>query len=89
MSVGTGIAIYFLIWWLTLFAVLPWGVRSQAETGAVQPGTDPGAPSIPRLAMKLLWTTAISALVFAAGYLAYRQGLIGLDSLDWILGVSI
>ena len=40
------IAIYFLIWWITLFAVLPWGVRNQEESGEVTPGTDPGAPVI-------------------------------------------
>jgi predicted secreted protein len=29
MSLATAIAIYFIIWWVVLFAVLPWGVRSQ------------------------------------------------------------
>ena len=42
MSVTTGLAIYFLIWWVTLFAVLPFGVRSQHEAETA-PGTDPGA----------------------------------------------
>ena len=32
MSVGAVVAIYFVVWWITLFAVLPWGVRSQAES---------------------------------------------------------
>ena len=27
MSVATGIAVYFVIWWIVLFAVLPWGVK--------------------------------------------------------------
>ena len=45
MSTSTLIAIYFLIWWVTLFAVLPWGVRNQEESGEVIPGTDPGAPA--------------------------------------------
>ena len=40
MQVTTAIAIYFLIWWLTLFAVLPWGVRAQGPDSP--PGTDPG-----------------------------------------------
>ena len=31
MSVTTAIAIFFLIWWVVLFAVLPWGMRSQHE----------------------------------------------------------
>ena len=42
-------AIYFIIWWVTLFAVLPFGSRSQAEEGNVTPGTDPGAPAELRL----------------------------------------
>ena len=40
---STAIAIYFLIWWIVLFAVLPWGVRAQGEDSP--PGTDPGAPA--------------------------------------------
>ena len=39
MAIATAIAIYFLIWWLALFAVLPWGVRTQAEEGEGMPGT--------------------------------------------------
>src|SRR6266536_2082582 len=35
MSVTTGLAIYFIVWWMVLFAVLPWGVRSQLESGQV------------------------------------------------------
>ena len=35
MSLPTSIAIYFIIWWTVLFAVLPWGVRSQQEYGAL------------------------------------------------------
>ena len=31
MAVATAVAIYFLIWWIVLFAVLPWGVRAQDE----------------------------------------------------------
>ncbi len=57
MSIATAIAIYFIIWWMVLFAVLPWGVRGQHESGAVAPGTDPGAPAIPMLKRKLIWTT--------------------------------
>ena len=38
------VAIYFVLWWIVLFAVLPWGVESQEEAGEVSPGSDPGAP---------------------------------------------
>ena len=33
MSVSFAIAIYFIIWWTVLFAVLPIGVRTQGEDG--------------------------------------------------------
>ena len=35
---------YLLIWWMTLFIVLPLGVRGQAEAGQVVEGSEPGAP---------------------------------------------
>ncbi len=64
IPVPMAIAIYFTTWWIVLFAVLPFGVRSQEETREVVPGSDPGAPMLPHLAAKALWTTAISAVVF-------------------------
>lgn len=64
MTVPMGIAIYFTIWWIVLFAVLPFGVRSQHEGADFAGGTDPGAPIAPRLLMKALATTGISAVLF-------------------------
>ena len=81
MRVGTYFAIYFLIWWIVLFAVLPWGVRNQEEAGDVVPGSDPGAPAMHRLWGKLGWTTLIATAVFAALYFAYARGLIPIDFL--------
>jgi predicted secreted protein len=87
MSLTTSLAIYFIIWWTVLFAVLPWGVRSQAETGEVAPGTDPGAPAVPNLMAKVLWTTIVSAVVFAAFYGVYTYRLITLDDLAGVIGM--
>jgi predicted secreted protein len=76
MNTTTIIAIYFLIWWITLFAVLPWGVRSQHEGGAVEPGTDPGAPAIHLVWRKLGWTTLVASTIFGILYFCYVRGLI-------------
>ena len=65
MSLGGGLAVYFVVWWIVLFAMLPVGVRSQAEKGAVATGSDPGAPEQPMLLKKALWTTLIAAVLFA------------------------
>ena len=85
MAISTAIAIYFLIWWIVLFAVLPWGVRAQGEDGA--PGTDPGAPAVPHLARKLVWTTLVATLVFAVCAYVYVNALITLDDLARWLGM--
>jgi predicted secreted protein len=63
MSVTFAVAIYLVIWWTVLFAVLPIGVRTQGEEGAIVPGTPESAPAAPRLVRVVLLTTAISALV--------------------------
>jgi predicted secreted protein len=87
MSLATAFAIYFIIWWVVLFAVLPWGVRSQHEgNGAIAPGTDSGAPTIPRLTRKLVWTTIVAAIVFALWYVVYTYRLITIDDLAKLLG---
>ncbi len=68
MTAPMGIAVYFTIWWIVLFAVLPFGVRSAHENGpnGVPVGSDPGAPVAPHLLRKAIWTTGISAVLFAA-----------------------
>jgi predicted secreted protein len=69
MSLTSGIAIYFIIWWLALFVVLPFGVKNAVEAGeSVAEGDDPGAPVNPMLLKKALITTVISAAVFAGVY---------------------
>ena len=87
MSTTTAIAIFFLIWWVVLFAVLPWGIRSQHEGGEIVPGTDPGAPAVPNLGRKLLWTTAVSVVIFAACYVVYVNHLVTLEGLAKLLGM--
>lgn len=70
MSLISAFAIYFIIWWLVLFAVLPVGVRSQREDGEITLGTDHGAPARPMLARKALITSIIAAILFAIVYIA-------------------
>jgi predicted secreted protein len=89
-TISTAFAIYFVIWWIVLFLTLPFGVRSQHEEGEgeqVIPGTDPGAPVAPRMGRKLIWTTLISAAVFAAGMLAYDAGYLNVERLSKLLGL--
>jgi predicted secreted protein len=68
MSAPLSIVVYFTIWWVVLFAILPIGVRSATEAHVVDapPGSDPGAPAAPNLGRKALWTTLVAAVVFVA-----------------------
>jgi predicted secreted protein len=86
VSLATAIAIYFIIWWVMLFAVLPWGVRSQEESGAVAPGTDPGAPVLHNVWKKLVWTTVASFVVFGLCAVIYRYRLVTIEGLARLVG---
>ena len=63
LRVSGGLALYFVIWWILLFAVLPFGIRSQMETGEVVRGSEPGAPALPALREKAIWTTLVASVV--------------------------
>jgi predicted secreted protein len=86
VSVGTAVAIYFVLWWVVLFAVLPWGVRSQHESGGMAPGTDPGAPARPRGWRTLIATTIVAGVVFTLFDIVYSYHLVTLEGLAALLG---
>lgn len=74
MAFGTGFAIYFIIWWLVLFVVLPFGHRSQEDERDIVPGTVESAPANFRFGRVVLRTTVVSAIVFAGYLLATIYG---------------
>jgi len=74
--------IYILFWWVTLFAVLPIGVKGQAEEDNVVPGTDPGAPVKPDMKKKLIITTIISLILWALFFAIVKSGLIDITKLS-------
>ena len=85
MATTTAVAIYFLIWWIVLFAVLPWGVRAQGDDAP--PGSDPGAPQAARIWLRLVWTTLTSTVVFAILAFVYLKGWVSLDDLARLIGM--
>lgn len=82
MQPGSILAIWFLIWFLTLFAVLPFGVRTSREAGAEPvPGEADSAPANPMIMRKLLITTAISTVLMGLFWANYVGGWVGLDDI--------
>ncbi len=86
-QISTALAIYFVVWWITLFLTLPFGVRSQHEDGEGAPGTDPGAPVATGMGRKLIWTTLISAVIFGIAMLAYNAGYLSIERLSKLMGM--
>ena len=84
MNWFTALATFLILWWLSLFIVLPIGVRGQAEDESIEPGTEPGAPTRPHMIRKAIWATAIALVLFvllnailSTGWLTWeRMGVI-------------
>ena len=81
MSITLSLAIFFVIWWLVLFTILPIGVSTQGEEGEVVPGTPESAPATPRLGRKFLITTVIAGIIFGAFYGAVAWQLIDIRAI--------
>ena len=75
----TVIAIYLIIWWTVLFAVLPLGTHGPREKPT--DGSDWGAPDDPQLKKKFLTTTWVSAIVWVVAMIVIWTGVIPLDML--------
>ncbi len=86
MSLTLGIALYFIIWWTVLFAVLPIGVRTQAEAGDIVPGTPESAPVAFRLLRVVALNTVVASVVFAGVWLVIKYHLIPIEDLPLLGG---
>jgi predicted secreted protein len=77
------LAIYLLFWAISVFLVLPFGVRTHEEAGVERvPGQADSAPhsfSFGRLAFR---TTIVSAVLFGLYYLNYVNGWISPADVD-------
>ena len=80
MSLVLGIALYFIIWWVSLFAILPLGVRTQGDAGEVIQGTPASAPVAPKPLRIIALTTALATVIFIVVWLAMRYRLIPLET---------
>ena len=81
----TGVVLFVLIWWIVIFAVLPFGTRPvdvDQEAGGWR-----GAPERPMLARKVVMTTVITAVLWAGAmaiihsdWLSFRHGWLAMHS---------
>ncbi len=74
-------------WWLAFFMLLPVGVRSHLEEGTVVPGTEPSAPSTPRLWWKALWALGIALVIWAVLFSIIEFKLVSVDDIPIPTGI--
>ena len=78
-------ALYFILWWLVLFATLPFGLKTQDEEDDVTLGTVSSAPKGPHMLRAIVRTTIVSALILGAFYLVTRGLDLDLDDIPRII----
>ena len=75
-----GIVAFACIWMVSLFLVLPWGMRNPHEAGVeIVKGTDPGAPVAPRMLLKVGITTLVALVIWTALFVVMEYRLLTLN----------
>lgn len=82
MNPFSAAVVFAVVWFLTLFVVLPIGLRTQDEAGDVEPGTPASAPSGAIMRRKFLIVTAVAVAIWAAICSVILWGGITLRDLD-------
>lgn len=82
MSIGNGLLLFVMIWFLIFMLALMIPTRSQAESGEVVPGTPASAPSKVNLARRARFTTVLALVVFGLIWAVVRFDLIQAPTLN-------
>lgn len=86
MSIVSAIVLYAVVWFMTMFVVLPINLRTQGDEGEIVPGTQAGAPAnfnVRKTMWKVtLWATPVYIII--AGTIL--SGVISVSDFD-MLGV--
>ena len=78
-------ALYFILWWLVLFATLPFGLKTQDEEEDVTLGTVSSAPKGPHMLRAFVRTTIVSALILGGFYLLTKGLGLSVDDIPRIV----
>lgn len=85
MSWVSALAVFFIIWWIVLFTMLPIDLRTQDDEGDVTLGTTSSAPGRPHMVRTLIRTTIAALAVFAVYFVTVEYLGLGFDNLPQIV----
>lgn len=81
MNWFSAFVIWLILWWLTLFIILPIGIRGQAEEGEIVEGSEPGAPHKLDIKRKFVQTTIIASGLWVVACGVILSGVVSWETL--------
>ena len=88
MGITSAIVLFVIIWFLTLFVVLPLRLQTQGDLGVVEPGTHAGSPENPQMKKRFLVTTLVALLLWAIIAGSIIGGIFSIRDFDWFNRMS-
>lgn len=82
MNVVTGLVLYAIIWFMTLFVILPMRLQSQDEAGERVAGTHGSAPVDPQLRRRFIITSGVAAAVWVVIAAIIIFDIVTLEDID-------
>tara|TARA_B110000027_G_C16031312_1_gene260964 strand:+ start:593 stop:886 length:294 start_codon:yes stop_codon:yes gene_type:complete len=83
MGITSAIVLFAVIWFLTLFIVLPLRLQTQGDVGKIEPGTHAGSPVNPNMKKRFLVTTAVAVVLWAIIAGSIISGVFAVRDFDW------
>lgn len=87
MTIGAALVLFAVVWFMTLFVILPIRLTSQEEDGDIVPGTPPSAPSNPQLGKRVQIVTVVATVIWIGLVAIIATGAIPLDTFDFYNGI--
>ena len=82
MNWFSAFVLFAVIWFLTLFVVLPLRLKTQGDMGSVVPGTQAGAPADAQIKTRFLVTTVAATIIWAIVAGVIISGVLTIESLE-------
>ena len=82
MSIASAIVLYAVIWFLTLFIVIPIRLRTQGDDGLKLRGTHAGSPVDAQMKKRALITTGVAFVIWAVAAGIIVSGRVGIEDFD-------
>jgi len=84
MTITAALILYAVTWFMVFFIVLPIRFTSQAQAGAVVPGTPKSAPADHLVKKKALITSAVTFVIWLGLVWFLTSGLVTIRDIDFM-----